>query len=94
MFKFVTTKSITAIAVAALVASLAALLTSIGPEAKAESPAKAAQHQAYGKGDRLPAHSKGAACSTRGWPHYEPKCQFDLRQPGNVARTVRIIALR
>jgi hypothetical protein len=62
MFKSVTGKSITAIAAAGLVASLATFLTSGVPETKAE-------------GDHLPALAKGAACSSHGWPYYEQTCQ-------------------
>jgi hypothetical protein len=43
----------------------------------------------------LPQLLTGAACSARGWPHYEQSCQFDLRQPADaLARTVRVIAMR
>jgi len=37
---------------------------------------------------------RGAACSLRGWPDFEPKCQFDVRVAVGDARTVRVIALR
>jgi hypothetical protein len=57
MFKSVTGKSITAIAAAGLVASLATFLTSGVPETKAE-------------GEHLSAFAKGAACSLHGWPYY------------------------
>jgi hypothetical protein len=46
--------------------------------------------------DRLPEIAqgvKGSACSSRGWPHYEPSCLFDLRTV-DEARTVRLIVLR
>ena len=81
MFKSATGKSISAIAAAGLVASLATFLTSGVRETKAE-------------GDHLPALAKGAACSSRGWPYYEQTCQSDLRAPGNAARAVRIVPLR
>jgi hypothetical protein len=44
--------------------------------------------------DLPPAAATGTACSSRGWPAFEEKCQFDLRQPGHEARIVRIIAIR
>jgi hypothetical protein len=50
--------------------------------------------QAAAKGDRLPLHVKGAACSLHGWPDFERKCQFDLRRVDNEAQKVRVIALR
>ena len=94
MFKSVTGQSITAIAAATLVAGLAVLLTSVGPEAKAELQVKAALHQPHAKGDRLPTLVKGTACSSRSWPNYEQSCQFDLRRSIDETRTVRVIALR
>jgi hypothetical protein len=94
MFRSIATQSIAAIAAAALVAGLVVFLTSVAPEAKAESKVTDAVHQSLAKGDRLTILVKGAACSPRGWPHYEPNCQFDTRRPANETRTVRIIALR
>ena len=94
MFKSVAAKSITALAAAALVAGVAAFLTSVVLEAKAESQVQGVIHQPAAKGDRLPVLVKGAACAPRSWPHYEQSCHFDLRRPANVARTVRVIALR
>jgi hypothetical protein len=82
MFKSVIAKSLTAVTAAALAAGLLVVLTSVAPEAKAEAPVTA----------ELPALLKGAACSPRGWPHYEQGCQFDLRGP--EVRSVRVIAIR
>jgi len=94
MFKFITAKSITAIAASVLVAGLATFLASVVPEAKAESQVKVALHQLHAKGNHLSALVKGAACSSHSWPNYEKNCQFDLREPANEMRTVRFIALR
>jgi hypothetical protein len=94
MFKSITASSIIAIVAAALVAGLMIVLTSVVPEAKAESQGKGAPHQSHTKRDRLPALAKGYACSQSGWPHYEQICQFDLRRSASEAWTVRIIALR
>jgi hypothetical protein len=94
MFKSIAAQSITAIAAAALAAGLVVLLTSVVPEARAESQVKDAVDQPHAKGDHLTVLVKGTACSSRGWPHYEQSCQFDKRRPANEARTVRIIALR
>jgi len=90
----VTTKSITAVTAAAVIAGLAVFLTATVPEAKAEPQVTGAHPQPLAKGDRLPLVVKGAACSTRGWPHYEQSCQFDLRRPINEMPTARVIALR
>jgi hypothetical protein len=92
MLKSITAKSITAIAAAAFVASLAGFSPSAVPAAKAASDVKGEQPLA--KGDRLSALVRGAACSSRSWPYYDQNCRFDLRKPANEAPTVRIIALR
>jgi hypothetical protein len=63
-------------------------------EVRAEPQVETALHQLHAKADRLPVVVKGAACSTRGWPHYEQKCQFDRRRPAGDVQTVRIIAVR
>jgi hypothetical protein len=99
MFKSIADQSITAVMAAALlaavlVAGLAVFLTAVAPAAKAGSPVKRAVHEPHAKGDRLPALAKGTACSSRGWPHYEQSCQFDMRRPATDARSVRVIALR
>ena len=91
MLKSFTAKSITAIAVAAFVASLAVYSPSVVPEAKAEAQEGA---QPFTEGDRVSALVRGAACSSRSWPYYDQSCRFDLRRPPNEAPTVRIIALR
>jgi hypothetical protein len=87
-----TTKTVSAVTAAAIIASLGVFLTSAVPEAKAE-PAAAALQPALAKSDRLPVQVKGAACSTRGWPHYEQNCQFDLRKSADHVRTVRVVGL-
>jgi hypothetical protein len=94
MFNSIIVRSITAIVAAALAAGLVVFLTSVVPEASAESQVMDAVHQPHGKADRLPGFVKGTARSSRGWPHYERSCQFDLRRPANEAPSVRVIALR
>ncbi len=94
MFKSVIAKSITAIAAATVVAGLVVFLTSIAPEAKADPQVTSALGSPQAKSDRLPVVLKGAACSLRGWPHYEQSCQFDRRELADETRTVRVIALR
>jgi hypothetical protein len=94
MLKSDTAKSIAAIAVAAVVAGVATLLTAGVPDAKAEPQADAALHQPYAKNDVIRALAKGTECSSRGWPHYEQSCLFDLRGAANEARTVRVIVVR
>jgi len=61
---------------------------------KAELVTKAALQQTEANGDPPPVLQKGAACSSRAWPNYEPRCQFDKRRPSGEMPTVRIIAIR
>jgi len=91
MFKSITANAITAVATAALAATLTIFLTpGVVPEAKAHSqmlppPALA---------DGVPAIAKLTACPPRGWPYYEQSCLSDLRTPANEVRAVRVIGLR
>jgi hypothetical protein len=85
--------SMTAILAATLAGALAVLLPGV-PEVKAEPQATAAFAQVQSKTDRLPILAKGAACSSFGWPNYEPACQFDKSRPADEMPTVRIIKLR
>jgi hypothetical protein len=91
MLKSIAAKTITAIAAAAFVASLAVFSPSVVPKAKAEAHEGA---QPLAKGDRLSALTRGAPCSSRSWPYYDQNCRFDLRKPADEAPMVRIIALR
>lgn len=76
------------------IGSIAVCLISQAGRARAEPLTKAEVHLTHAKGDRLPVLEKGAPCSSRAWPYYEPRCQFDLRRPFGDMPTVRIIALR
>ena len=90
-------KPIIRIAAAALVAGAIALAITAAPAANdlnAKQEPDAKQAQPFAKADRLRVPLKGAACSLHGWPNFEPKCQFDVREPAGKARTVRVIALR
>ena len=84
-------KPIISMTVAAAIAGLFAFATAAVPQASASVDTPP---QASVKGDRLPLHVRGAACSQRGWPDFERRCQFDFRNPASEARTVRVIALR
>lgn len=90
-------KPIVRMAAAALVAGAIAFAITAAPAANDFAPTQAQdakQPSTFAKADRLRVPAKGAACSVHGWPDFEPKCQFDLREPGGTARTVRVIALR
>src|SRR5215203_6254016 len=94
MFKSITANAITAVATAALAATLTIFLTpGVVPEAKAHSqvsimlPPLALAHA-------VRAIAKLTACPPRGWPYYEQSCLSDLRTPANEVRAVRVIGLR
>ena len=86
-------KMTVATAIAGLLAGLFVFATAAVPTANVPDNTRPLP-QAAAKGDRLPLHLKGAACSLKGWPDFERKCQFDLRRAGNEAQAVRTIALR
>ena len=86
-------KPIISMAVAAAIAGLFVVATAAAPKANIPDNTPPPP-QASAKGDRLPLHLKGTACSQHGWPDFERKCQFDLRRAANEAQTVRVIALR
>ena len=91
-------KPIVRITAAALAAGAIAFAITIAPAAhdRAENLHAATQPTLlpYPKVDRLRVPVRGAACSLRGLPDFEPKCQFDVRVAAGDARTVRVIALR
>ena len=91
--------SITTIAVSALIVAGALLagsvvfLTSIAPDANAETLAASALLPAPAKSELLPATMKGSACSSQSWPNYDRNCQFDLRQVAGDVVKVRVLDL-
>jgi hypothetical protein len=74
------------IAVITFIAGAGAMLIAltVRVEARAQQPGT--------KGDRLDSRPLGAACSHRGWPHYEAQCVRDRRYPTGQARNVRIVS--
>jgi hypothetical protein len=91
-------KPIIRMTAAVLIAGVIAFAITAAPAAHdhAVNPhgAKQAPPQPYAKADRLRVPARGAVCSLHGWPNFEPKCQFDVRESADEARAVRIIALR
>ena len=90
-------KPMVRMAAAALVAGAIAFAITAAPAANDFAPTQAQDAQqpsTIAMADRLRVPVHGTACSAHAWPNFEPKCQFDLREPGGEARTVRIIALR
>lgn len=81
-------------AAATVVAGAIAFAITAAPAAKAAASQVTAPTLLSGMADRFRVPVRGALCSQHGWPNFEPKCQFDSREPAHEARTVRIIALR
>jgi hypothetical protein len=96
MFKPIISKPIIRMAAAACFASAAGL--AITASRSANEPGRQVQGtttQPYASANpgRLRVPMKGNVCSVHGWLNFEPKCQFDLREPADEARTVRVLAL-
>jgi hypothetical protein len=90
-------KQMIRIGAAALVAGAIAFAITVSPaaiEGEAKQADDVKQSVPLAKADHLRAPVRGNACSRHGWPAFEPKCQFDIREPADEARTVRVIALR
>jgi hypothetical protein len=88
---------VTRVVVATLVAGTVALLIAIAPAARGHEPMQvqaAKKAQISPRPDQLRVPLRGSACSLHGWPNFEPRCQYDLREPAGAARTVRVFALR
>jgi hypothetical protein len=86
-------KPIVRMAATALVAGVIAAAITVAPAAH-DHEAKQTPPQPYAKADHVRVPLKGAACSLHGWPNFEPKCQFDVRESASKARSIRVIALR
>jgi hypothetical protein len=86
MFKYITVNTITAVIVSALAAGLVVDWAPIVSDAKAEAVEAPFLQPA--------SVVTAPACVAQGWPHYDPRCQFDLRAGNGEARNVRIIAVR
>jgi hypothetical protein len=71
-------KAISAIAVAALIATALTILPGFAPQVEASVP------QALAKGDRLDIRLVGRDCSQQAWPNFEPAC---LRLAGSSTPT-------
>jgi hypothetical protein len=93
MLAQISIKTLSAVAVSAVLAGMIVALTSAAPQALAQPQTDAGTHQPAAKADRLPARTTGASCSAGAWP-YDRNCQFDHRQAADGPRSIRIIALR
>ena len=70
-------KALSAVAIAAFVATALTVLPGFAPQVEASVP------QALAKGDRLDIRSAGRDCSQQAWPHFEASC---LRVAGSTTR--------
>jgi hypothetical protein len=73
-------KAISAIAVAALIATALTILPGFAPQVEASVP------QALAKADRLDVRTVGKDCSQHAWPNFEASC---LRAVGTKAAPIR-----
>jgi hypothetical protein len=73
-------KTLSAVAIAALVAAALTVLPGFAPQVEASVP------HALAKGDRLDIHTVGTDCSQKAWPNFEASC---LRVAGTKNTTIR-----
>jgi hypothetical protein len=78
-------RSISAIALAALIASTVTILPSFSDKVVASAPIHS------GKGDRLDIRPRGAQCSEQAWPYFEAHCLRDRRTAMGQAKPARIV---
>ena len=73
-------KTLSAVAIAALVAAALTVLPGFAPQVEASVP------HALAKGDRLDIRTVGTGCSEKAWPNFEASC---LRVAGTKNSTIR-----
>ena len=78
-------RTLSAIAAAALVAGAVTILPGASDQVSASAPLNG------GKSDRLDMRPLRANCSQQAWPHYDAACLKDARQPMGRAKTVRVV---
>jgi hypothetical protein len=79
-------RSISAVvALAALLAGTATILTSFSDKVVASAPIHS------GKGDRLDIRPLGTQCSKQAWPYFEANCVRDKRTAMGQAKSPRIV---
>ena len=89
--------SISAVALAALIAGAVTILPSFSDQVVASAPIQsdklaAATPVRRGKGDRLDIRPLGPQCSEQAWPNFEASCLRKPRAAVGQVKTVRIIA--
>lgn len=83
MYKIV----VAAMSAAVILGGVAVMVPGVSDEVAASTP------KALAKGDRLDLRPVGAACSQRGWPHYEAGCLRNLTSPTRQAKPVRVVTV-
>jgi len=78
--------SLSAIALAGLLAGGVTVLPNFSREVVASAPIHS------GKGDRLDARPIGPQCSEQAWPYFEASCLRDKRLVMGKARSVRLVS--
>jgi hypothetical protein len=79
-------KTISAVAVAAIVAAWFVAFPSLSPEVEASSPVVGA------KGDRADIRPLGIDCGQKAWPYFDASCLRDVRHPLIQPREARLIS--
>jgi hypothetical protein len=78
-------RSISAIALAGLIAGTITVLPSFSEKVVASAPIHS------GKGDRLDYRPLGTQCSEQAWPYFEASCMRDRRAAMGQAKSARIV---
>ena len=78
-------KTISAIAVAAIVAAGLVAFPSFSPQVEASAPVVGA------KGDRADIRPLGTNCGQKAWPYFDAACTHDARNPLIQPREVRFV---
>jgi hypothetical protein len=78
-------RSITAIALAGLIAGTVTILPSFSGMVVASAPIHG------GKGDRLDIRPLGTKCSEQAWPNFEASCLRDRRTAMGEVKAVRVV---
>ena len=78
-------KALSAIAVAAFIATALTVLPGFAPQVAASTP------QPLAKSDRLDIHPAGKDCSQQAWPNFEASCLRHAAAKMNVVREARLV---
>lgn len=79
-------RSISAMALAALIAGLITIAPGSSEQGIASAPLNS------GKSDRLDIRPLGTKCSEQAWPNFEASCLRDKRQAMGQAKAVRVVS--